>query len=103
MAEVAHALADAVVVTNDNPRREDPESIAEQIRSGAKGPGALWSLCLNRPEAVRQVVIAAHDDDVVIIAGKGHERIQEIAGTCVAMCDRELAWAALQSRNTQGA
>jgi len=98
MAAVAHALADAVVVANDNPRRENPEAIAEQIRSGAKGPGASWSLCLDRPYAIRQVVQAAHPDDVVIIAGKGHEQVQEIDGTCIAMCDRELALAALKSR-----
>ena len=98
MAAVAHALADAVLVTNDNPRRENPEAIAEQIRSGAKGPGASWSLCLDRPDAIDQVVQAAHPDDVVIIAGKGHEQVQEIDGTCIAMCDRELALNALRSR-----
>jgi UDP-N-acetylmuramoyl-L-alanyl-D-glutamate--2,6-diaminopimelate ligase len=101
MAEVAHAIADAVIVTNDNPRREAPEAIAEQIRSGAKGPGASWSLCLDRPEAVRQVVLTAHPDDVIIIAGKGHEQVQELADSSIAMCDHKLASAALLSRTVK--
>lgn len=98
MARVAHALADAVVVTNDNPRREAPEAIAEQIRMGARGPGATWSLCLDRPSAIREAILGAGDSDVVIIAGKGHEQTQEIAGQSIPMCDRALATAALQQR-----
>lgn len=98
MAEVAHTMADAVMITNDNPRREDPQAIAEHIRSGARGPGAAWSLCLDRPRAIREVIVSASLGDVVIIAGKGHEQVQEIGGEAIPMCDVTLAKSALEAR-----
>lgn len=98
MGRVAHDMADDVILTNDNPRREEPARIAQQIQAGAQGPGAHWQVCLDRAAAVRQAVSAASDADVVVIAGKGHESTQEVQGEKIPMCDVELATAALAER-----
>ncbi len=96
MGAVAHAMADRVILTNDNPRGEDPNEIARQIQSGVMGEGARWQLCLDRPAAVAKAVLSASEGDVVIIAGKGHEKSQELQGKTLAMCDVELVRAALR-------
>lgn len=96
MGALAHTMADKVIVTNDNPRREDPEQIASQIQAGAIGPGADWTRCLDRALAVATAVVTADSKDIVIVAGKGHEETQEIAGVCVAMSDVELVRTALE-------
>ena len=74
MGEVAASLADRVIVTSDNPRSEDPESILDQILAGA-GPTAEREV--DRRVAIARAVEAAADGDVVVIAGKGHEHGQE--------------------------
>ena len=97
MGRIADELADWVMVTNDNPRFEDPEQIAAQIRSGAGGR-ARWQLCLERSTAVRRVIVAARAADVVIVAGKGHERTQEVQGASRPMCDLQLVRDAQEGR-----
>ncbi|MEA2373987.1 MAG: UDP-N-acetylmuramoyl-L-alanyl-D-glutamate--2,6-diaminopimelate ligase [Thermoleophilaceae bacterium] len=77
MGEVATALADRVIVTSDNPRSEDPESIVDQILAGA-GPGAEREV--DRRAAIARAVEGAAEGDVVVIAGKGHEQGQEFEG-----------------------
>ena len=74
MGEVATALADRVIVTSDNPRSEDPESILDQILAGA-GPAAEREV--DRRAAIARAVEGAAAGDVVVIAGKGHEQGQE--------------------------
>jgi UDP-N-acetylmuramoyl-L-alanyl-D-glutamate--2,6-diaminopimelate ligase len=74
MGRVAAALADVVVVTSDNPRSEDPESIVDQIMDGA-GPDAEREV--DRRRAIRRAIEMAREGDVVIVAGKGHEQGQE--------------------------
>ncbi len=96
MGAIAHQRADLVVVTNDNPRRENPQSIAEQIASGAEGPGALWSQVLDREKAIHQTIRGMQAEDVLVIAGKGHEQVQELGRSRIAMCDVQLAKAALK-------
>jgi UDP-N-acetylmuramoyl-L-alanyl-D-glutamate--2,6-diaminopimelate ligase len=98
MGRLAHALADYVTVTNDNPRREDPQQIAESIEAGAEGQGAVWNTVLDRREAVAKVVGEAGPRDVVILAGKGHEDTQEIEGKTIPLCDVQLARTALEQR-----
>jgi UDP-N-acetylmuramoyl-L-alanyl-D-glutamate--2,6-diaminopimelate ligase len=95
MGEIAHRLADLAVLTTDNPRFEDPATIAAMVRAGAEGPGAAWHLELDRPAAIRWAIAAAAPADVVVIAGKGHEAVQEIRGAEIPMSDVELAGAAL--------
>jgi UDP-N-acetylmuramoyl-L-alanyl-D-glutamate--2,6-diaminopimelate ligase len=77
MGRVAAALADAVVVTSDNPRSEDPDAIVDQILDGA-GPDAEREV--DRRRAIRRAIEMARDGDVVVVAGKGHEQGQEFEG-----------------------
>jgi len=79
MAEVAERLADAVIVTSDNPRTEQPEAIADEIFTGFKMPHAAVRE-LDRAAAIAQAIKLAEPGDVVVIAGKGHENYQ-IVGT----------------------
>lgn len=82
-------LADCLVVTSDNPRSEDPEKIIEQIVAGAKGARELH-VEPDRKKAIEFALAEAGPDDVVIIAGKGHETTQEIKGVKHPFDDREV-------------
>lgn len=77
MAEIAERLADEVVVTNDNPRTEDPELIVSHIQNGFHAP-EQHKVILSRQEAIRFVLDTASAQDAVLIAGKGHETYQVI-------------------------
>ncbi|SNR63877.1 UDP-N-acetylmuramoylalanyl-D-glutamate--2,6-diaminopimelate ligase [Methylobacillus rhizosphaerae] len=77
MAEVASRLADKVIVTSDNPRDEDPATIVANVVAGLHRPAQVE---LDRENAILQAVMSADAGDVVLIAGKGHEDYQEIAG-----------------------
>jgi UDP-N-acetylmuramoyl-L-alanyl-D-glutamate--2,6-diaminopimelate ligase len=87
MGRTATALADRVIVTSDNPRSEEPEAIIAEILTGA--PGA--EVEPDRAAAIELALGAAGDGDVVVIAGKGHEQGQEIAGEVVPFDDRAVA------------
>ena len=76
MGRVAQALADRVVVTNDNPRSEDPLRIAQAIAAGCSGDGV--HIELDRAEAIRYAIRSAKAGDTVLVAGKGHENYQHI-------------------------
>ncbi|MCA9615563.1 MAG: UDP-N-acetylmuramoyl-L-alanyl-D-glutamate--2,6-diaminopimelate ligase, partial [Myxococcales bacterium] len=73
-----HALADVVVLTSDNPRREDPAAIARAVREGAVGEGARWLEEPDRRKAIALALTEADANDVVVVAGKGHETTQTI-------------------------
>lgn len=88
MARVACALADHVIITTDNPRSEDPAAIAAEIESGADGRHVVE---LDRRRAIAQAIAAAQPGDVVVIAGKGHEQGQDVAGVVSPFDDREVA------------
>jgi UDP-N-acetylmuramoyl-L-alanyl-D-glutamate--2,6-diaminopimelate ligase len=90
MAEVATRLADLTVLTSDNPRGEDPLAIIEQARAGAR-PGSVLVVEPDRAAAIAWSVAAARPGDVVVLAGKGHERRQETAGGSVEFDDRQVA------------
>ena len=79
MGAIAARLADQVVVTSDNPRSEDPRAIIDAIVSGT-GEGAAIHVEDDRRRAIHKAITAARRDDIVLIAGKGHEDYQEIAG-----------------------
>jgi UDP-N-acetylmuramoyl-L-alanyl-D-glutamate--2,6-diaminopimelate ligase len=79
MGRVAAELADHVVLTSDNPRSEDPEAILAQVAAGAEGHDGV-ELVVDRREAIGRAVAAAGPGDVVVVAGKGHETYQELAG-----------------------
>ena len=94
MGEVAVRLADRVVLTSDNPRSEEPQAILDEIRVAA--PGA--EVVADRAQAIRRTLLAADARDVVLLAGKGHEPYQEIAGVRRPFSDVEEARAALAAR-----
>jgi UDP-N-acetylmuramoyl-L-alanyl-D-glutamate--2,6-diaminopimelate ligase len=91
MGQVVADLADVVLVTSDNPRSEDPAAIAAEVA------GALeLDVELDRRRAIERALEHAHDGDVVLIAGKGHEQGQEIAGKKLPFDDRAVASDALR-------
>ncbi|MDR2788938.1 MAG: UDP-N-acetylmuramoyl-L-alanyl-D-glutamate--2,6-diaminopimelate ligase [Candidatus Accumulibacter sp.] len=94
MGEVAHRLADRVILTSDNPRGENPAAILAEI--GAAAPHA--EIIEDRAAAIRRTILAAAADDVVLLAGKGHESCQEIAGGQRPFSDADEARAALDAR-----
>jgi len=79
MAAVVERLADGVLVTDDNPRTEAPAQIFNDIRAGFKLPNAV-QFVHGRGQAIEQLIASASADDVVVLAGKGHEDYQEING-----------------------
>lgn len=97
MGAIASRLADRVVLTSDNPRREDPMAIIEDIREGLAG-GEEVAIEVDRKRAILRAIGEAHDDDVVLLAGKGHEPYQEIDGERRPFDDAEVARTALVER-----
>ena len=95
MGEIAAEYSDAVVITSDNPRNEDPLKIVADIEAGVKEKGTAYEVIPDRREAIFRVVAAAKPDDVVIIAGKGHEPYQIIGSDKFHFDDREVAAEAL--------
>jgi len=92
MGFVAGRKSDMVFITSDNPRDENPALIAEQIEEGVRKSNAKhYHLDLDRKSAIRKAVKEAHLDDIVLIAGKGHETYQVIAGKKKLFDDRETA------------
>jgi UDP-N-acetylmuramoyl-L-alanyl-D-glutamate--2,6-diaminopimelate ligase len=93
MGRVASRLADRVIVTSDNPRGEDPLAIIADILEGVEGECAVVP---DRARAIRQSIAAARRGDIVLVAGKGHERYQEIGGARHPFNDAEVAQTALR-------
>ena len=96
MAQVAERLADVVLVTDDNPRSEDPAVIVADIRAGFAKPEAA-EFVHGRGDAIARLIAAARVGDVVLLAGKGHEDYQEIAGVRHPFSDLEETTKALQA------
>jgi UDP-N-acetylmuramoyl-L-alanyl-D-glutamate--2,6-diaminopimelate ligase len=89
MGAIASRLADVVVLTNDNPRSEDPHQIVEDIRAGMSGRAEVV-VELDRRKAILEALRAARPGDVVVVAGKGHETTQEFADRSIPFDDREV-------------
>ncbi len=98
MGEVVGRLADVAIVTNDNPRSEDPEAIAAAVVSGLRGGSAEMIVELDRRRAIERAVLGAEPGDRVVIAGKGHEPYQIAGGVTAPFDDRDEARRALAMR-----
>ncbi|PLZ01590.1 UDP-N-acetylmuramoyl-L-alanyl-D-glutamate--2,6-diaminopimelate ligase [Burkholderia sp. WAC0059] len=101
MGAIAERLADCVVVTSDNPRSEAPAAIIDQIVGGMREVVKARRI-EDRASAILQAVRSAAREDVVVLAGKGHEATQEIMGKKRAFSDQDHARLALAARATQG-
>jgi len=76
MGRISGELAAITIVTTDNPKGEDPASIADQIEVGIRGAGGSWERILDRKDAIRRAIGLSEPGDAVLIAGKGHEMYQ---------------------------
>ncbi len=90
MGEIAARLADVLVVTDDNPRTEDPAAIRAEVLAGATDGTADIREVGDRRTAIRTALALADTGDIVLVAGKGHERGQEIQGVVHPFDDRDV-------------
>ena len=90
MGEVAGKLSDLVIVTSDNPREEIPKSIIDDIIPGLEKTSSLFKIEEDREKAIQKALEEAEEEDIVLIAGKGHEEFQEIAGQKIRFSDKEV-------------
>ena len=91
----AAGSADQIVITNDNPRSEDPQDIANEILAGMNDVQSAIHVELDRAAAIRYAVSHASPDDWILVAGKGHETTQTIGSQVLDFSDREFAQALL--------
>jgi UDP-N-acetylmuramoyl-L-alanyl-D-glutamate--2,6-diaminopimelate ligase len=92
MAELASTLSDVVVLTSDNPRFEDPESILDQMEAGVPSEDRIKVQRISdRKEAIFQAIrTIAQPGDIVLVAGKGHETYQDIQGVKSDFDDKQV-------------
>jgi len=96
MGSIAEQLADFVIVTDDNPRFENNQNIAKEILSGCRTDKI--SLIQDRKKAIEHAINNATQHDCIVIAGKGHEKYQEINGIKYPFYDKQVAEEALNNR-----
>jgi UDP-N-acetylmuramoyl-L-alanyl-D-glutamate--2,6-diaminopimelate ligase len=96
MGYAAGAGSDFVVATSDNPRSEDPLAILAEIEPGLKAAGVRYTIEPDRAQAIHLALGSAQPNDVVLIAGKGHEKEQILADRTIRFDDAEIALAALR-------
>jgi UDP-N-acetylmuramoyl-L-alanyl-D-glutamate--2,6-diaminopimelate ligase len=81
MAKIACAWSNQVILTSDNPRTEDPAEIIRQMEAGVEAQHTAKTLSIiDREQAIKTAVALAESNDIILIAGKGHENYQEING-----------------------
>lgn len=90
MGAVATAFSDLAIVTSDNPRGEDPEEIIRQVLAGIENPGQVL-VFVDRKEAIEKALSLARPSDIVLIAGKGHEKTQIFSDRTISFDDRAIA------------
>ena len=98
MGAIAARLADQTILTSDNPRGERPDAILDDIERGMAG-AANYARIKDRRQAIARTIAEALDDDVIVIAGKGHESYQVVGDQVIHFDDREEAERALRTRH----
>ena len=99
MARAAEQLADLIIVTNDNPRTERPDAIIDEIVAGFENPSASTiTIKPDRKKAIKLAIEMADLDDIVLIAGKGHETYQIIGKERFEFSDKAVAQACIERR-----
>ena len=102
MAAIACKLSDRVILTSDNPRTENPEAIIEEMKVGVDAASKRKVLAItNRKEAIRTATSLAQSNDILLVAGKGHENYQEINGERFHFDDLEILTEALTENQTK--
>lgn len=102
MGEAAGSLSDVVILTSDNPRTEDPEQILSDAEAGILKTGKSYRKIADRREAIHQAIFAAGSNDLVLIAGKGHEDYQILGRETFHFDDKEVAREALAQKAGSG-
>ena len=98
MGRIGTELSDRAIITSDNPRTEDPEAIIRDITPGADQAGRAYEVVVDRREAIRHAMQIAKKDDIIVLAGKGHETYQEIHGVKHHMDEREIVAEILEEK-----
>ncbi len=96
MGEIAARLADFVIITSDNPRSEDPMSIINDIVVGIKDSKKKYKIIENRAEAVKFAIATAKNNDIIVLAGKGHETYQILSTGKIHLDEREIVRESLE-------
>ena len=96
MGKIGTDIADYAIITSDNPRTEDPDKIIEDIVKGIDDGKNNYEIIENRPQAIRHAMDIAGKNDIIILAGKGHETYQEICGVKHHLDEREVVAACLE-------
>ena len=96
MGKIGTDIADWAIITSDNPRTEDPNKIIEDIVKGIDESKNNYEIIENRPAAIRHAMDIARKNDIIILAGKGHETYQEINGVKHHLDEREVVAAYLE-------
>ena len=100
MGEVAARYSDYTIITNDNPRSEEPLSIVSGIEVGMKRGDGRYTIILDREEAIKKGIEEAGPEDMVLITGKGHETTQTIGTQVLPFDDREIVRKILRKRES---
>lgn len=95
MGSIAARYADNVIVTSDNPRSEEPSAIIDDILVGMDGTVTPYKVIVNRIEAIKYAIATAQKDDIIVLAGKGHETYQILKDETVHLDEREVVAEAL--------
>ena len=98
MGRIGAELSDVAIITSDNPRTEDPEAIIRDITPGADQAGKAYEVVVDRIAAIRHAMDMAKKDDIIVLAGKGHETYQEIMGVKHHMDEREIVAQILEEK-----
>ncbi len=91
MGKVASKIADIIIITSDNPRNEDPLTICQQIQQGIDKNRKEVMIELDRKEAIKKAISIAKKNDIILIAGKGHEKYQIIGNKIIPFSDKEFS------------
>ena len=99
MGQIGVDLSDIAIITSDNPRTEEPGKIIQDILKGVNSTKNNYEINENRPKAIQRAMDIAEKDDIIVLAGKGHETYQEICGVKHHLDEREVVAAYLKEKN----
>ena len=99
MGKIGVDIADFAIITSDNPRTEDPGKIIQDILKGVNSAKNNYEIIENRPKAIQHAMDIAEKNDIIVLAGKGHETFQEICGVKHHLDEREVVAAYLKEKN----